>query len=283
MSGKHKKDKYTEAEAIESFANESNEDVYRRKAVLYRAASKDSGKLYSDVIAEEILKKYQTLNEVEFEKFLIPENKIVDDTYLDSVEHDNNTTDTNRDEENLAKKVTSISLKSEDNYEIFYYQFPVNRVHRSAEGKVDLLLKKNNVVVIGELKKESSDETLLRTILEIKTYLIKLLRNQTAESRIKDALEGDLVNIIPAVIIASGKGSETVVLNSKNQIKVLNRPKYDFERMKKYATQGTYTALYQLCKSWNIEFFEIVIDKNQSDNKENDYANYQYTLNHLTY
>ena len=89
--------------------------------------------------------------------------------------------------------------------------------------------------------------------------------------------------IIPAIIIASGKGSETAVLNSKNQIKVLNRPKYDFERMKKYATQGTYTALYQLCKSWNIEFFEIVIDKNRSDNKENDYANYQYTLNHLTY
>ena len=104
MKGKYKKYKYTEAEAIESFANESNEDVYRRKAVLYKAASKDSGKLYSDVIAEEILKKYQTLNEVEFEKFLIPENKIVDDTYLDSVEHDNNTTDTNRDEENLAKK-----------------------------------------------------------------------------------------------------------------------------------------------------------------------------------
>ena len=51
MTGKHKKDKYTEAEAIENFANESNEDVYRRKAVLYRAASKDSGKLYSDVIA----------------------------------------------------------------------------------------------------------------------------------------------------------------------------------------------------------------------------------------
>ena len=231
MTGKHRKDKYTEAEAIENFANESNEDVYRRKAVLYSAASKDSGKLYSDVIAEEILKKYQTLNEVEFEKFLIPENKIVDDTYLDSVEHDNNTTDTNRAEENLAKKVTSISLKSEDNYEIFYYQFPINRVHRSAEGKVDLLLKKNNVVVIGELKKESSDETLLRAILEIKTYLIKLLRNQTAESRLKDALEGDLVNIIPAIIIASGKGSETAVLNSKNQIKVLNRPKYDFERI----------------------------------------------------
>ena len=148
-----------------------------------------------------------------------------------------------------------------------------------------MLLKKNNVVVIGELKKESSDETLLRAILEIKTYLIKLLRNQTAESRIKDALEGDLVNIIPAVVIASEKGSKAARLNTRNQIDVLNRPKYDFERMKKYAEKETYnaTALYQLCKAWNIEFFEIVIDKSNSENKKNDYENYQYTLTHLTY
>lgn len=283
MDSKHMKGEYTAQEVIDSFLSEKTEDVYRRKEVVYRGAVKDSNKLYSDLLAEVILNKYQTMTEKDFERFLIPQDNMVDDTYLDSVEHNTKINYTNRNEENLAKKVTDMGLESEDNYKIIYYQFPVNRVHKSSEGKVDLLMKNSNTVAIGELKDEDSTETLLRAVLEIKTYLIKLSNSKTANERLKDTVKGEIEKIIPAVIIASDENSITAAPNSRNQIKVLNRPKYDFENMKEAASRGYYSALYQLCKEWGIEFFEIVINKEKSNNKEYDYDNYDYSLVHLEY
>lgn len=54
--------------------------------------------------------------------------------------------------------------------------FQVPTTNRSSD-KIDLILKKDGVVYMTEVKKFNSDETLLRCVLEIQTYYQKLNKN----------------------------------------------------------------------------------------------------------
>lgn len=47
--------------------------------------------------------------------------------------------------------------------------------------------------------------------------------------------------------------------------------------------QGNMPYLYKLCKAWNIEFFELTIDKKGETDGQRDYNKDEYTLKHLTY
>ena len=82
--------------------------------------------------------------------------------------------------------------------------------------------------------------------------------------------------IIPAIILCNDK-EDIQQVNSRGQINVLNQPLFDFKEMKKE------DALYQLCKAWNIEFFELTIDKKGETDGQRDYYKDEYTLKHLTY
>lgn len=288
MSEKYMKGEYSKMQVLQSFNNNMTEDVYKRKEVNYQSVTNDTNEYYSEVVAAQILQKYNILDSSALKKYLFPENKMTvekERTYdvihkPENIEINNKS---KRNEENIAKNSLKISLCSDDNYEIIDYQVPVNRVQYSKQGKIDLILRNNkeNIILLAELKDENSSETILRAVTEIKTYLTKIEANDSSYKRIKESYKNssvDSVKILPAVIFSNDKDQKLKEV-SKGLIKVNNRPKHEFNEM----IQGKMPYLYQLCKAWNIEFFELTIDKKGETDGQRDYYKDEYTLKHLTY
>lgn len=267
---------------------EGHGDVYNRKEVNYTGIVKNGTEYYKDLLAELILEKYKTLSEKDFIKFLIPENFPVMENEKDFTPiHDfkeieiNN--DSGRNEENIAKSIFKNGFNGQSLLKVSDYQVPVNWVDKgNVHGKIDIILvDENNKIILSELKDEKSQETLLRAVLELKTYMLKIAMNDSALNRIQKTyskFDDTLVlpEIIPAIILCKDK-EDIQQVNSRGQINVLNQPLFDFKEMKKE------DALYQLCKAWNIEFFELTIDKKGETDGQRDYYKDEYTLKHLTY
>ena len=277
-----------------------NKDLYRKKQLNYRGIVKNGTESYTEMLAEAILDKFNALknNKDEFIQFLIPGDKPIpndkiENGIISSHKKITYTKGSNRNEENIAKRVLELSLnkqlKNEDGYTIEDYQVPVNRVQGSNHGKVDLILKKDNKVFLGELKDEKSEETILRAVMEVKTYLTKVEMNEKALRNFKSYCNEENILIVPAIILCYDENAE----DDETKYNLLID---DFEKMKKDAENGNNSALYQLCKAWNIEFFELSFDKKdyckdasgnyEIDKKGNRIRNYQkdqYTLTHLNY
>lgn len=267
---------------------EGHGDVYNRKEVNYTGIVKNGTESYKDLLAEVILEKYKTLSEKDFIKFLIPENFPIMENEKDfALIHDfkeieiNN--DSGRNEENIAKSIFKNGFNGQSLLKVSDYQVPVNWVDKgNVHGKIDIILvDENNKIILSELKDEKSQETLLRAVLELKTYMLKIAMNNSALNRIQKTyskFDDTLVlpEIIPAIILCNYK-EDIQQVNSRGQINVLNQPLFDFKEMKKE------DALYQLCKAWNIEFFELTIDKKGETDGQRDYYKDEYTLKHLTY
>ena len=286
MNEKYTSGKYTKAQVLDSFRDNKIDDIYKRKEVNYQSVANDTGEFYSEILAKEVFENLQSIDTSS--DYLFPNKKPSDEKKRENkVLHLKKDIifplNTNRNEENIAKTIFALGLQNKERYEVIDYQVPVNRVQYSSHGKVDLLIKdkENNKLYISELKDEDSKETLLRAVSEVKTYIEKIKynkllkqENQTALTRFKESYKVESDDIVPAVIFCSYKGQEIKQENSRNYVRVFNRPKHEFQEFNKNS------ALYKLCKAWDINFFELVIEKT---NKENDYENYNYTLNHLIY
>ncbi len=142
---------------------------------------------------------------------------------------------TKREEENIAKRMMQL-----DN-SIIDYQVPINRVNHSSEGKVDLVFKDNGLVIIGELKDWDSKETLLRAMIEIRTYQLKIEKNEFVKKRFKDCYGCE--NVKAAVLMFDG-----------------TQPCKDYCMMR-----DKMKNLYNLAKQWGIMFYEV---KNKGDDKQ---------------
>ena len=278
-----------------------NKDLYRRKQLNYRGVVKNGTESYTEMLAEAILDKFNALknNKDEFIQFLIPgdrpiPNDKIENGIISSHKKITYRKGSNRNEENIAKRVLELALnkqlKNEDGYTIEDYQVPVNRIHGSNHGKVDLILKKDNKVFLGELKDEKSKETILRTVMEVKTYLTKIEMNEKALQNFKSYCDEENILIVPAVILCY---DENTIDDEETKHNCLF---YDFVKMKKEAANGHKSALYKLCKAWNIEFFVLSFDNKEywkdsfgnieKDKKGKPIRNYQkdqYTLTHLSY
>ena len=169
MSEKYMKGEYSKMQVLQSFNNNMTEDVYKRKEVNYQSVTNDTNEYYSEVVAAQILQKYNILDSSALKKYLFPENKMTvekERTYdvihkPENIEINNKS---KRNEENIAKNSLKISLCSDDNYEVIDYQVPVNRVQYSKQGKIDLILRNNdkNIILLAELKEAilESDKTI---------------------------------------------------------------------------------------------------------------------------
>lgn len=144
--------------------------------------------------------------------------------------------DTNRHEENIAKRIMqisdSISIIDNFNTKVIDYQVPINRVNHSSEGKADLILVNQNETIIGELKGTKSSETLLRAMIEARTYQLKVESYLYVKDRFKRCYKCD--NIKAAVLMFEG-----------------TQPWNDYESMK-----NTYTE--KLAQQWDMLFFKVV-------------------------
>lgn len=135
---------------------ESNK-LYNHKMVNYKGLTTDTQEFYTEIIAEYLLSNLQYLDTISV--------RPRESGYrVASHSKGMNIPTSNRSEEVLAIKLYK------ENPCILDYQFPLKNKRADESGKIDLLFEYENNIVIGELKKDGSNETLLRAILEVETY-----------------------------------------------------------------------------------------------------------------
>lgn len=140
---------------------------YQAKFINYRGKTNDTKKDYSEVIVDFIL---DNINLFRNNISVISREK----TY--NSRHDGSYREgTGRDEEVIAIKMFNQSQKEGYVFDtigkVIDYQTPLKNRKDDVAGKIDLLAYNGEVLRILELKKPSSDETMLRCILEGYTYL----------------------------------------------------------------------------------------------------------------
>ena len=220
-----------------------------------QCADEDGACSYSEVIARWLYDSFLTLDEMI--NFLLKNNHMRPERKFPSapIHHKEAitfTSGTGRNEENIAKRLFQIehflyqgSLKME----LIDYQVPINRIQHSTEGKADLVFVLQNQIVIGELKDEDSHETLLRAVVEAKSYQCRIESEITAFQRyVSSYLPKHIIDmetdkngklIQPAVFILRGKASQ---------------PWRDLERI--LADEHSY--LRKLIARWDVMIFEVV-------------------------
>ncbi len=70
---------------------------------------------------------------------------------------------------NRKEEILAIELYKTCSF-VVDYQVPLKSKQTDIAGKIDLLLQKDDALVLGELKAEKSEESLLRAVLEVETY-----------------------------------------------------------------------------------------------------------------
>lgn len=130
--------------------------IYRDPIVNYKGTTTDTHVYYTEVIAQEIL----THNLLDGIAMISRTSNYRTDLHKKDME----VPTSNRKEEILAIQL----FKNCD--EVIDYQVPLKNTQDDDAGKIDLLLYLNDSLVLGELKIEGSEETLLRTLLEVESY-----------------------------------------------------------------------------------------------------------------
>jgi len=155
---------YTKSEILERLANATADmsTLYQQDFVNYRGKTTDTNEPYTEVVAAYLLDNIALLSNIK---------TITRNSSYKIDKHDGriHTPDSNREEEIRALNMFN---KSYDHIgEIIGYQIPLKNVRAdNGTGKIDLLSKIDNTLIILELKKEESIETLLRCVLEAITY-----------------------------------------------------------------------------------------------------------------
>lgn len=140
---------------------------YQAKFINYRGKTSDTRKDYSEVIIDFIL---DNIHEYRNKISVISREKTYD------LGHDGSYREgTGRDEEIIAIKMFNQSQKEGYVFgklgKVIDYQTPLKSKRNDEAGKIDLLAYNGDVLRILELKKPTSNETMLRCVLEGYTYL----------------------------------------------------------------------------------------------------------------
>ncbi len=241
-------------------------EFYRIPALNYTGICAD-GTSYSEVIAEWLYSHFET--EEKLSSFLVTGSHMnkeeEKEEYLAGPIHPREkikySRGSNRNEENIAKRLMQmefLEISKCPDMKLVDYQVPINRVRYSAEGKADLVFSDGTRIMIGELKDEDSSETLLRAVVEVKTYQYKI---QSCESSLKrytacyakEAKEHP-IHIQPAVLIFAGKDSQ---------------PWRDYTAMMKMNDSW----MKRLISKWNMKIFCVVPEEDMSEKpyEERDY------------
>ena len=222
-------------------------EFYRIPALNYTGVCTDSAP-YGEVIAEWLYDNFE--REDDLKRFLLngsdmKEEKEFPAGPIHSKEDIKYSEGSNRNEENIAKRLLQmehLEIFGHQGLTLLDYQVPINRVLHSGEGKADLVFFDGKNIVIGELKDEDSQETLLRAVVEAKTYQYKI---QSCESSLKRyaACYSDNPKelpkwIQPAVLIFDGKDSQ---------------PWKDFDAMMSMEKSW----LKSLISKWDMEIFAV--------------------------
>lgn len=159
---------YTEKEITEKCRAAMAEirSFYKRDFINYRGVTTDTKRLYTEVISEFIIEHIEDFRNK------IPQ--ITRETPYKIEGHDGVfNPDSNRVEEIIAMKMYNQCKTAPLDHigKIIDYQTPLKNERGDDAGKIDLLSDDGKQLVILELKKPGSKETMLRCVLEGYTYL----------------------------------------------------------------------------------------------------------------
>lgn len=154
---------YSRQEFLEKYeqAARNINELYQANIVNYKGKTSDTKEAYTEIIASLLLQDLSVFGHI---------RQISGDKPYNRGRHDgNNENKTNRLEEITAKELFNQKVIS--GYEILDYQVPLRQKKGDSAGKIDVLAAKGDTLYLLELKKECSQETLLRCVLEAETYL----------------------------------------------------------------------------------------------------------------
>ena len=154
----------------ETLNNNNISQLYNDRIVNWSGKTSDSKEYYTEVISESLVKKMEDNDLFENISQIDRGNYKVDSHYGEI-----SITDTNRNEENMAKNLLWTCIGHLGN--VFDFQVPLKAKITDSAGKIDLISLTNDksTAYIIELKTENNKrETLLRAVLEIHTYYCQL-------------------------------------------------------------------------------------------------------------
>ncbi len=137
--------------------------LYKDDCINYIGKTSDTKEYYTEVIAKWLLEHIDLLDQIE----LITRKSSYRVEGHDGVPDNPNS---NREEELIAmaiKRQGALPFVGK----IIDYQTPLKNVRKDKAGKIDLLAYDGTTLRILELKEPDSDETMLRCVLEVYTYL----------------------------------------------------------------------------------------------------------------
>lgn len=243
---------YSEKELIKRIEEQSNDAEFYRIPALNYTGKTSEGCHYTEIIAKWLIEKWDSRKD---EAILLqkanmqePEKEQSSPIHLEEKRQGKikYSEGSNRDEENIAKRLMEqevLQVIDFPNTEVVDYQVPINRVWHSTQGKADLILVNERETIIGELKDDDSRETLLRAMVEAKTYTLKIVNYSFAKERFIRSYHHE--SIQPAVLFFEN-----------------TQPWNDYLDMK----AGNRIALQSLANKWDMLFFLVKtvgdIDKN---------------------
>lgn len=132
------------------------------------------------------------------------------------------------------------------------YQVPVNRVYRSTRSCVDLLIKSDGKLLVGEAKRPKSNENLLRAATEAEAYCLRIVAPPDAAASKKaktDKLKCDATSRerFENVYGSSDLAPAVLLFETMTAWK-------DYQRL----CDGTYECQLELFKSWGVRFFKVI-------------------------
>lgn len=169
---------YTKKQIIEMCekASEDMKSFYKANFVNYKGKTieAEGGEWYSEIVAEWLLDNVDKFSQIQ---------RVERSTSYDTKHTGKLGEKTNRVEEYVAKLLFNSKKDYNGLGRIIDYQTPLKNPRGSDNdglGKIDLLSRndKSKCVYLLELKKESSDETMLRCVLESYTYLCTISKEK---------------------------------------------------------------------------------------------------------
>ena len=206
------------------------ENLYKSKCVNWNGKTSDTDEFYTEIIANELLRNLK-----EFDKILTVTRT---GTYCRE-NHCNIEIDicnSNRDEENFAKRITGLTL--DDLGLIIDFQIPLkDTIADKGLGKIDLISfnEETKSLYLIELKYEENKETLLRASLESYTYYkivdkTKLINDcfnnqKFILNKLYNKIDPSEINVKPAVLVVPKCNAydelEDVELGKRPKLKAL--------------------------------------------------------------
>lgn len=238
--------------------------LYNAAAVNYKDKTKkaeddNGGVPYTEVIAEWILENFNAFskNIIQIERteksgqpsgkpYFTKEHKLIRENKISPATN-------RRKEEQIAQKLFIQQSAAEwDIGEIVDYQTPLKNSASDIAGKIDLLALSRNKVLILELKREGSTETLLRCVLEAYTYF-KTIKNITSFLRSFDDIPNSVGTDSLAICPLFFKDSQQERDRKSN-------PTHLMELVEKIKKDGVDVQFYRIdkkdseeVKDWRIE------------------------------